>query len=93
MNRVRQAFGKDDSGAVAVYVAIALVVLIGAAALALDIAHMVSVKRELTKAAEAGALSGARGLWPQDLSTATTRDPDCVTATNTALHHGDTRTG
>ena len=32
MNRVRQAFGKDDSGAVAVYVAIALVVLISAAA-------------------------------------------------------------
>ena len=68
----------------AVYVAIAVVVLLGGAALALDIAHLVSVKRELTKAAEAGALSGARGLWPQDLSTATTRDPDCVTATNVA---------
>jgi Flp pilus assembly protein TadG len=84
MNPLRQAFGKDDSGAVAVYVAIALMVLLGGAALALDIAHMVSVKRELTKAAEAGALSGARGLWPQDLSTAASRDPDCVTGTNIA---------
>jgi Flp pilus assembly protein TadG len=84
MNRVRQTFGRNDSGAVAVYVAIALVVLIGAAALAMDIAHMVSVKRELTKAAEAGALSGARGFWPQNLSTATSRDPDCTTATNVA---------
>jgi Flp pilus assembly protein TadG len=81
---LRQAFFKSDSGAVAVYIAVALVVLIGGAALALDIAHMVSVKRELTKAAEAGALSGARGLWPQDLSTAATRDPDCANATNVA---------
>ena len=54
MKRVKQAFFKDDSGAVAVYVAIALVVLLSGAALALDTAHMVSVKRELTKAAEAG---------------------------------------
>jgi Flp pilus assembly protein TadG len=84
MNRVKQAFGKDDSGAVAVYVAIGIVVLMGCAALALDTAHLVSVKRELTKAAEAGALSGARALWPQNLSTATSRDPDCTTGANTA---------
>jgi hypothetical protein len=46
---------------------------------------MASVKRELTKAAEAGALSGARGLWPQNLSTATSRDPNCANAVNVAL--------
>ena len=58
---------------------------LGFAALALDIAHLVSVKRELVKAAEAGALSGARGLWPPDFSAATfpdpwgdTRDPYCA---------------
>jgi len=84
MNRMKKEFLDNDSGAVAVYVAIALAVLLGGAALALDIAHMVSVKRDLTKAAEAGALSGARGLWPQDFSTATSRDPDCSTATNVA---------
>ena len=57
-----------------------MVVFLGFAALALDIAHMVSVKRELVKAAEAGALSGARGLWPKDLSGADSRDPDWVRA-------------
>jgi Flp pilus assembly protein TadG len=36
-------------------------------AFALDIGLMVSVKRELTKAAQAVALAGARGLWPQAL--------------------------
>jgi Flp pilus assembly protein TadG len=76
VNRVKQNFWTNESGAVAAYVGIGIVVFLGFAALALDIAHMVSVKRELVKAAEAGALAGARGLWPVDLSTATSRDPD-----------------
>jgi hypothetical protein len=76
MKESRRSFWGNESGAVAVYVAIGLVVLLGCGALALDIAHLVTVKRELVKAAEAGALSGARGLWPQDLSAAETRDPD-----------------
>ena len=37
-------------------------VLVGFAALALDIGHLVSVKGELQKAADAGALAGARAL-------------------------------
>jgi Flp pilus assembly protein TadG len=86
MNRVKKNFWGNESGAVAVYAAIGMLVFMGCAALALDIAHMVSVKRELTKAAEAGALSGARGLWPVDISTATSRDPDCSTAQNWALN-------
>ena len=75
MSRVKKNFWGNESGAVAVYVAIGMVVFLGFGALALDIAHLVSVKRELVKAAEAGALSGARGLWPVDLSTAASRDP------------------
>ena len=67
MKQVRKGFCGNESGAVAVYVAIGLVVFLGCGALALDIAHLVSVKRELVKAAEAGALSGARGLWPVTL--------------------------
>jgi Flp pilus assembly protein TadG len=67
MNRLRKGFLSNESGVVAVYVALGLVVLLGFGALALDIAHMVSVKRELVKAAEAGALSGARALWPMEL--------------------------
>ncbi len=54
--------GVDQSGAIAVYAAIGMVVFLGFAALALDIGHMVSVKGELQKAADAGALAGARGL-------------------------------
>jgi Flp pilus assembly protein TadG len=86
MNRVRQAFLQDDSGVVALYVAIGLVVLLGGAALAVDIAHLVSVKRELTKAAEAGALSGARALWPMTLPVKTNDNltPDCANAVNVA---------
>jgi Flp pilus assembly protein TadG len=81
MGRGKKNFWGNESGAVAVYVGIGMVVFLGFAALALDIAHMVSVKRELVKAAEAGALSGARGLWPKDLSGADSRDPDWVRAT------------
>jgi Flp pilus assembly protein TadG len=76
MKSVRKGFAGNESGAVAVYVALGVVVFLGCAALALDIAHLIGVKRELTRAAEAGALSGARGLWPKDLATADSRDPD-----------------
>ena len=77
----------NESGAVAVYVAIGLVVLLGFGALALDTAHLVSVKRELTKAAEAGALAGARALWPLVLPADTTGNvtPDCTQGVNVAL--------
>jgi len=78
MDRVRKGFCKNESGAVAVVAAIGMGVLLAGAALALDIAHMVSVKRELTKAAEAGALSGARNLWPRDLTNAVGRLPNCA---------------
>ena len=85
MNCVKKEFFKNESGAVAVYVAIGIVVFLGFAALTMDIAHLMSVKRELAKAAEAGALSGARGLWPQDLSTAASRDPNCTNGASVAL--------
>ena len=80
MNRVGKEFCQNESGAVAVYVAICMAVLLGCAALALDIGHLVSVRRELAKAAEAGALSGARNLWPHDLANAVGRLPNCANA-------------
>jgi Flp pilus assembly protein TadG len=87
MNKAKRAFLANESGGVAVYMALALVALLGCAGLALDIAHMVNVKRELTKAAEAGALAGARGLWPTILpSTSASRSPDCVAAQTWALN-------
>ncbi len=87
MQTAKKGFLANESGGVAVYMALGLVVLLGCAALALDIAHMVSVKRELTKAAEAGALAGARGLWPTILpSTSASRSPDCAAAQTWALN-------
>ena len=87
MNRLKKEIFNSESGAVAVYVAIGLVVLLGFGALALDTAHLMSVKRELAKAAEAGALAGARGLWPVTLPVDTTGSvtPDCTQGVNVAL--------
>jgi len=61
LQRLRD-LGVDQSGAIAAYAAIGLVVFLGFAALTLDIGHMVSVRGELQKAADAGALAGARAL-------------------------------
>ncbi len=55
----------ETSGAVAVITAIALVAICGAAALAIDLGHLVSVKNELQIASEASALAGARALCTQ----------------------------
>ena len=58
-----RALAADQSGSIAIFSAIArLFFLLGFAALALDIGHLVSVKGELQKAADAGALAGARSL-------------------------------
>jgi hypothetical protein len=54
----------DESGAVAVFVAIVFAVLCGFGALAFDIGHMVMVKAELQRTADAAALAGAMGLVP-----------------------------
>jgi Flp pilus assembly protein TadG len=53
---------EGQSGAVLPALAIGMVVFLGFTALALDIGHLVSVKSELQKAADAGALAGARAL-------------------------------
>jgi Flp pilus assembly protein TadG len=54
----------DQSGAVAIIVAAALVMFCGFAALAIDFGQMVWVQSELEKAADAGALAGAGALTP-----------------------------
>jgi Flp pilus assembly protein TadG len=53
-------------GAVAVYVAIILVSLIGFTALAVDVGHLYGVKNELHNAADAGSLAGAHELFDDD---------------------------
>jgi Flp pilus assembly protein TadG len=54
----------DDSGAAAIVIAIVLTVVCGFAGLAVDIGHIVMVKAELQRTADAGALAGATGLVP-----------------------------
>jgi len=79
-SRVRRCLS-ERSGSVSLVTAIGIFVLLGFIALALDVAHMVMVKSELQKAADAGAMAGARGLWPLVLpvtGSTTPRNPDCA---------------
>lgn len=62
VNRRIKDFMVDESGAIALIMAAALVALLGIGALAVDIGYMSSVQDELKIAAEAGALAGAAAL-------------------------------
>ena len=64
MNQPAKGFFARESGSVAASVAAVLVVLLGMSAVAFDYGHLTWVYRELNKAAEAGALAGARSLVP-----------------------------
>jgi Flp pilus assembly protein TadG len=54
----------DESGTVAIVVALIFTALCGFVALAVDIGHTVRVKAELQRTADAAALAGASGLVP-----------------------------
>jgi len=58
------AWGRDESGAVAIITAIVLSVLIGMVALVVDVGHLATVRNELQNAADAAALAGARNFYP-----------------------------
>ena len=58
------AFLKDQQGSTVLIIALILPVLLGFAALAVDVGRIMAVKAQLNNAAEAGALSGARALAP-----------------------------
>lgn len=70
---------KDNKGISAVIVAVMITALIGFAALALDIGHLMVVRGELQNAADAGALAGARVLIIQE------EDGDVIVNTNANL--------
>ncbi len=61
IRRMKQ-LAPEQSGAISTFAAIGIVAFLGCAALAIDVAHLVSMKGELQKAADAGALAGARAL-------------------------------
>lgn len=61
-------FSKSQKGAVSVLVALTLPVLLGAAALAVDLGYLYVVRNELQNDADAAALAGARKLYTQGAS-------------------------
>jgi Flp pilus assembly protein TadG len=54
---------RDERGSIAVIAAVTLPILLGFAALAIDLSHVYVVRNELQNAADAGALAGARVLY------------------------------
>ena len=58
------SFLVDQDGAVGIVIALLLPILFGFAGLAVDKGHEYAVRSQLKNAADAGALSGARALWP-----------------------------
>lgn len=76
-HQLHQSTGPRRRGTVAVLVAISLVVLLGFAALAIDVANLYTARGELQRAADAAALAGASAFADDLLRQATyADDPD-----------------
>ncbi|HKI51620.1 MAG TPA: pilus assembly protein TadG-related protein [Geothermobacteraceae bacterium] len=57
---------RNERGAVLVLVGVLMIVLVGFAALAIDLGHLYVVRNELQNAADSGALAGAQNLYSDD---------------------------
>ncbi len=77
--RTRFDLTPNDSGVTLVVITILLTVLLGFAALALDVSHLMVVRNELQNAADAAALAGAGGFYPHEPTSAPS-DPDWAQA-------------
>ena len=77
------AFRRHEAGNVAIPFAASLIVLLGLAAVVIDLGHAHVVKREIQNAAEAGALAGARALNLPATSTSKNWTNGTTTATST----------
>jgi Flp pilus assembly protein TadG len=77
--KIKQAL-RDQKGAVVVITAICLVVMVAMVGLAVDVGNLYVVKSELQRAADAGALAGARAIFiPTNAA-----PPQCAAAGTTA---------
>lgn len=85
MKMIRRVFGRsrNQRGATLVTVALVMVVLLGFAALALDIGHLLVVRNELQNSADAAALAGASYFYPQ-IPPSSPSPPAWATATTQA---------
>jgi Flp pilus assembly protein TadG len=59
---------KDQSGAIAVLGALTITVFLAFVALAVDVGHLTVVRNQLQRTADAAALAGVRGLYPDNLA-------------------------
>jgi Flp pilus assembly protein TadG len=75
----------DDSGAIAIVVALFAVVLFGFAALVVDVGDASDVKAQASAAADAGALAGERELANWTNVNGMAVDPNLATAVTTAV--------
>lgn len=73
----------NEKGATAVYAAVVLAMLLGFAALGVDVNYLYGVRNELHNAADGGALAGARKLF-DDTTGVLTRDAAIAEATRIA---------
>ncbi len=83
MRGERRIFRSDESGGVAVIMAIMLTAVLSMAGLVLDLGHLFTVRTEVRKAAEAGAFAGARALTLPKGNTDWNWDNGRATAVNT----------
>lgn len=81
-------FFKELGGAGTAVAGLCMMVILGVAALVVDIGHLATVKGELQRAADAGSMAGARALWPMALPMITNppAGPDCYSAKGRALN-------
>ncbi|MFH1597412.1 MAG: pilus assembly protein TadG-related protein, partial [Pseudomonadota bacterium] len=87
MREKMRNFFKELGGAGTAVAGLCMMVILGVAALVVDIGHLATVKGELQRAADAGSMAGARALWPMAVPMITNppAGPDCYSAKGVAL--------
>ena len=77
---------EETQGSMAAMTALLLAVMVGLLAIVTDLGHVHTVQNELRNAADAGALAGARALYPYDLGAhvEVIPIPDCAAALTAA---------
>jgi hypothetical protein len=80
------ALWKESQGSMAAMTAISLALFVGLLAVVTDLGHVHTVQNELRNAADAGALAGARALYPYSLGAHVdvVSYPDCAAAVTAA---------
>jgi Flp pilus assembly protein TadG len=94
MRRLTLVRLRDDSGAVAVIVALAMAALLAGAALAVDIGSMLSLRAQLQNGADAAAIAVAQACAANSTApscTAPTTTPRALAAANTLSGNGTVR--